>query len=57
VLRFEHREACERLGIRVFKVGVVWPLEAATVREFAGLAATRTCALSVRFMRTWSMRT
>ena len=29
------REACERLGIRVFKCGVVWPLEAATVREFA----------------------
>ncbi|HYF60320.1 MAG TPA: indolepyruvate ferredoxin oxidoreductase family protein [Burkholderiaceae bacterium] len=29
------REACERLGIRVFKVGVVWPLEASTVREFA----------------------
>ena len=28
-------EACERLGIRVFKCGVVWPLEAATVREFA----------------------
>jgi len=29
------REACARLGIRVFKCGVVWPLEAATVREFA----------------------
>jgi indolepyruvate ferredoxin oxidoreductase len=28
-------QACERLGIRVFKCGVVWPLEAATVREFA----------------------
>ncbi len=29
------RDTCERLGIRVFKCGVVWPLEAATVREFA----------------------
>ncbi len=29
------RETCERLGIRVFKCGVVWPLEAQTVREFA----------------------
>ncbi len=29
------REACARLGIRVFKCGVVWPLESATVREFA----------------------
>jgi indolepyruvate ferredoxin oxidoreductase len=29
------REACERLGLRVFKCAVVWPLEAATVREFA----------------------
>jgi len=28
-------QACERLGIRVFKCGVVWPLEASTVREFA----------------------
>ncbi len=28
-------EACEQLGIRVFKVGVIWPLEAATVQEFA----------------------
>ncbi len=27
--------ACEQLGIRVFKVGVVWPLEAQSVREFA----------------------
>jgi indolepyruvate ferredoxin oxidoreductase len=26
---------CVQLGIRVFKVGVVWPLEAQTVREFA----------------------
>jgi indolepyruvate ferredoxin oxidoreductase len=32
-------DACSRLGIRVFKCGVVWPLESATVREFAtGLA-------------------
>ena len=29
------QQACERLGIRVFKCGVVWPLEASTVREFA----------------------
>ncbi|HVL56487.1 MAG TPA: indolepyruvate ferredoxin oxidoreductase family protein, partial [Burkholderiaceae bacterium] len=29
------RETCEWLGIRVFKCGVVWPLEATTVREFA----------------------
>jgi indolepyruvate ferredoxin oxidoreductase len=29
------RAACEQLGIRVFKCGVVWPLEASTVREFA----------------------
>ena len=29
------REACARLGIRVFKCGVVWPLESATVRGFA----------------------
>jgi len=29
------RATCERLGIRVFKCGVVWPLEAHTVREFA----------------------
>jgi indolepyruvate ferredoxin oxidoreductase len=29
------RPTCEQLGIRVFKCGVVWPLEAATVREFA----------------------
>ena len=28
-------DACARLGIRVFKCGVVWPLESATVREFA----------------------
>ncbi len=28
-------QTCERLGIRVFKCGVVWPLEAQTVREFA----------------------
>ncbi len=26
---------CQRLGIRVHKVGVVWPLEAQTAREFA----------------------
>ncbi len=26
---------CARIGIRVFKCGVVWPLEAHTVREFA----------------------
>jgi indolepyruvate ferredoxin oxidoreductase len=26
---------CRRLGIRLHKVGVVWPLEAATTREFA----------------------
>jgi indolepyruvate ferredoxin oxidoreductase len=26
---------CVQLGIRLFKVGVVWPLEAQTVREFA----------------------
>jgi len=26
---------CQRLGIRVHKVGVVWPLEAQTTREFA----------------------
>jgi indolepyruvate ferredoxin oxidoreductase len=26
---------CNRIGIRVFKCGVVWPLEAQTVREFA----------------------
>jgi len=29
------RATCERLGIRVFKCAVVWPLEAHTVREFA----------------------
>jgi indolepyruvate ferredoxin oxidoreductase len=27
--------ACQRLGIRLHKVGVVWPLEAQTTREFA----------------------
>ncbi len=27
--------ACARIGIRVFKCGVVWPLEAVTAREFA----------------------
>ena len=27
---------CQRLGIRLHKVGVVWPLEAQTTREFAG---------------------
>ncbi len=27
--------ACARIGIRLFKCGVVWPLEAHTVREFA----------------------
>lgn len=27
--------SCARIGIRVFKCGVVWPLEAHTVREFA----------------------
>ncbi len=32
-------ERCQRLGIRVHKVGVVWPLEATITREFAkGLA-------------------
>ena len=29
------RAACAQLGIRLFKCGVVWPLEAQTVREFA----------------------
>ncbi|HMN83046.1 MAG TPA: indolepyruvate ferredoxin oxidoreductase family protein, partial [Burkholderiaceae bacterium] len=29
------RDTCSRIGIRVFKCGVVWPLEAQTVREFA----------------------
>ena len=28
-------ETCQRLGIRVHKVSVVWPLEAQTTREFA----------------------
>nr|MBP8310004.1 indolepyruvate ferredoxin oxidoreductase family protein [Burkholderiaceae bacterium] len=28
-------QACARIGLRVFKCGVVWPLEAASVREFA----------------------
>ncbi|GAA6142149.1 indolepyruvate ferredoxin oxidoreductase family protein [Hydrogenophaga sp. 5NK40-0174] len=28
-------ETCRRLGIRLHKVGVVWPLEAQTTREFA----------------------
>ena len=28
-------EACRRLGIRLHKVGVVWPLEAQATREFA----------------------
>src|SRR5690606_22096592 len=27
--------ACARIGVRLFKCGVVWPLEAQTVREFA----------------------
>jgi indolepyruvate ferredoxin oxidoreductase len=27
--------SCQRLGIRLHKVGVVWPLEATTTREFA----------------------
>ncbi len=26
---------CARIGIRLFKVGVIWPLEAQTVRDFA----------------------
>jgi indolepyruvate ferredoxin oxidoreductase len=30
-----NQAACARLGIRVFKCGVVWPLEASTIREFA----------------------
>ncbi|MFT3802559.1 MAG: indolepyruvate ferredoxin oxidoreductase family protein [Burkholderiaceae bacterium] len=29
------RATCERIGIRLFKCGVVWPLEAQTTREFA----------------------
>ena len=28
-------QSCAQIGIRVFKCGVVWPLEAQTVREFA----------------------
>ncbi len=28
-------DTCRALGIRLHKVGVVWPLEAATTREFA----------------------
>jgi indolepyruvate ferredoxin oxidoreductase len=28
-------DACQRLGVRVHKVGVVWPLEAQITREFA----------------------
>jgi len=29
------KAACARIGVRLFKCGVVWPLEAQTVREFA----------------------